>query len=59
MFKVDRVDFFSGVRTRIGNCHTMEEALELIREFILYDFCYDFQVNGHDLLELSAMGLVA
>ena len=59
MFKADRVDFFSGARVRIGNCHTIKEALDLIAEFAIYDFCYDFRINGRSLLEWCEQGLVA
>ena len=57
MFKVARVDFFSGESVRIGDCHTFTEAEELIQEFCCYDFAYDFTINGRSLLWYYENGL--
>lgn len=58
LYQVARVDFFSGASIRIGDCHTLNDALDLIEEFCCYDFCYDFTINGRSLIWWYEQGLV-
>ena len=58
MFKVERIDFFSGEATLIGICHTLQEAWDLAVEFSRYDFTYSFRINGRSDIWYYEQGLV-